>query len=242
MANPALSLLVLSVSALLFQGAWSATFTFLNKCHYAVWPGLLSGATSGQLPTTGFRLKTNTTRVIEAPSNWSGRMWARTHCGVDSSGKFSCATGDCGAQRQCNNAGGIPPVTLAEFTLQGADGKDFYDVSNVDGFNVPISITPVGKRGCSSTTCKANINSVCPRALQTKSPNGKVVGCKSACLAFGTDRYCCTGSYGNPNTCKPTVYSKVFKRACPQAYSYAYDDGTSTFTCVGANYLITFCP
>ncbi|KAL2499336.1 Pathogenesis-related thaumatin superfamily protein [Abeliophyllum distichum] len=30
--------------------------------------------------------------------------------------------------------------------------------------------------------------------------------------------------------------------ACPRAYSYAYDDKTSTFTCVGADYLITFCP
>ncbi|KAF3324704.1 thaumatin-like protein 1 [Carex littledalei] len=225
MANPALSLLMLSVSALFIQGAWSATFTFLNKCHYTVWPGLLSGAASGQLPTTGFRLKPGTTRIVEAPANWSGRMWPRTHCG-----------------RQCNNAGGAPPVTLAEFTLQGDGGKDFYDVSNVDGFNVPISITPLGKPGCPSTTCKTNINSVCPRALQTKLPNGKVVGCKSACLAFGTDQYCCTGSYANPNTCKSTVYSSVFKKACPQAYSYAYDDGTSTFTCVGANYLITFCP
>lgn len=145
-------------------------------------------------------------------------------------------------QRQCNNAGGAPPVTLAEFTLQGDGGKDFYDVSNVDGFNVPISITPLGKPGCPSTTCKTNINSLCPRALQTKLPNGKVLGCKSACLAFGTDRYCCTGSYANPNTCKSTVYSRIFKKACPQAYSYAYDDGTSTFTCIGANYLITFCP
>jgi hypothetical protein len=25
------------------------------------------------------------------------------------------------------------------------------------------------------------------------------------------------------------------------AYSYAYDDATSTFTCHGANYLIRFC-
>ncbi|CAH9134567.1 unnamed protein product [Cuscuta epithymum] len=32
---------------------------------------------------------------------------------------------------------------------------------------------------------------------------------------------------------------------CPQAYSYAYDDKTSTFTCPSGpnnNYLITFCP
>uniref|UniRef100_M8CBJ1 Thaumatin-like protein n=1 Tax=Aegilops tauschii TaxID=37682 RepID=M8CBJ1_AEGTA len=34
-----------------------------------------------------------------------------------------------------------------------------------------------------------------------------------------------------------------FKSACPRAYSYAYDDSTSTFTCAaGTNYAITFCP
>lgn len=32
--------------------------------------------------------------------------------------------------------------------------------------------------------------------------------------------------------------------ACSAAYSYAYDDATSTFTCTAgaADYLITFCP
>ncbi|MCI07889.1 thaumatin-like protein 1-like, partial [Trifolium medium] len=29
---------------------------------------------------------------------------------------------------------------------------------------------------------------------------------------------------------------------CPKAYSYAYDDASSTFTCSGADYSITFCP
>uniref|UniRef100_A0A2N9FEU6 Thaumatin-like protein n=1 Tax=Fagus sylvatica TaxID=28930 RepID=A0A2N9FEU6_FAGSY len=55
-------------------------------------------------------------------------------------------------------------------------------------------------------------------------------------------RYCCTGSFGSPNTCKPTAYSRIFKTACPKAYSYAYDDPTSISTCTGGNYLLTFCP
>lgn len=38
-----------------------------------------------------------------------------------------------------------------------------------------------------------------------------------------------------------SVYSKMFKSACPRSYSYAYNDGTSTFTCSGADYTITFC-
>ncbi|MGI4329182.1 thaumatin family protein, partial [Klebsiella pneumoniae] len=47
---------------------------------------------------------------------------------------------------------------------------------------------------------------------------------------------------GTPDTCKPSSYSELFKSACPHAYSYAYDDKTSTFTCAGADYHITFCP
>uniref|UniRef100_J3LLW4 Thaumatin-like protein n=1 Tax=Oryza brachyantha TaxID=4533 RepID=J3LLW4_ORYBR len=51
------------------------------------------------------------------------------------------------------------------------------------------------------------------------------------------------GAYANPNTCRPTAYSQVFKSACPRSYSYAYDDPTSTFTCAGGrDYTITFCP
>ncbi|CAI0435648.1 unnamed protein product [Linum tenue] len=52
----------------------------------------------------------------------------------------------------------------------------------------------------------------------------------------------CSGEFGSPDTCKPSRYSEMFKSACPRAYSYAYDDASSTFTCSGADYMITFCP
>ncbi|KAJ4872104.1 Pathogenesis-related thaumatin superfamily protein [Raphanus sativus] len=71
---------------------------------------------------------------------------------------------------------------------------------------------------------------------------GIIAACKSACAAFNSPEFCCTGAHSTPQTCSPTHYSAMFKNACPSAYSYAYDDATSTFTCSGANYLITFCP
>lgn len=71
---------------------------------------------------------------------------------------------------------------------------------------------------------------------------GVVVACKSACEAFGLDQYCCSGNFANPTTCRPSFYSTIFKRACPRAYSYAFDDGTSTFTCKAYEYAIVFCP
>ncbi|KAJ0974291.1 hypothetical protein J5N97_016256 [Dioscorea zingiberensis] len=223
----------------------AATFTFTNNCGYTVWPGTLSSAGRAALETTGFVLQAGESRTLTAPTSWSGRFWGRTLCGTDSSGKFSCGTGDCGSGSvECSGSGAAPPATLAEFTLNGDQGLDFYDVSLVDGYNVPMLVVPQGGSGgnCSTTGCVVDLNGVCPTDLRVTSAQSEGVACKSACEAFGTPQYCCSGAYGNPNTCRPTSYSQFFKNACPRAYSYAYDDATSTFTCLSANYLITFCP
>ncbi|KAJ4850947.1 Thaumatin-like protein 1 [Turnera subulata] len=232
------------LAILFFSGAHAATFTFTNNCPYTVWPGLLSGSGSAPPASTGFELASKATSTQNIPAPWSGRFWARTGCS-NASGKFTCATADCGSgQITCNGAGAIPPASLVEFTLAANAGQDFYDVSLVDGFNLPLSITPQGGAGgCPSSSCPGNVNSVCPPELAVKGPDGGVIACKSACLALNQPQYCCTGAYGTPQTCPPTNYSKIFKGQCPQAYSYAYDDKSSTFTCTGgANYLITFCP
>lgn len=235
-------------------GTLSATFTLINQCSYKVWPGILSGAGTTQLAPTGFMLNPGQSVTISVPTGWSGRLWGRTFCSQDSStGKFVCATGDCGSGTlECSGGGAAPPATLAEFTLNGAGGIDFYDVSLVDGYNLPMLITPqgagTGVGNCSTTGCVVDLNQACPNELKkmmnsySSTSNTEPVGCKSACEAFGDPRYCCSGSYATPDTCKPTDYSSFFKSACPRSYSYAYDDGTSTFTCGSADYVITFCP
>ncbi|XP_077219812.1 thaumatin-like protein 1b [Tasmannia lanceolata] len=225
-------------------GAYSTTFTFTNKCNYTVWAGTLSGSGSPPLSQTGFQLNQGVSTSLAAPVGWSGRFWGRTHCSSDSAGKFKCATGDCGkGSIPCSGAGAIPPATLVEFTLGKNGGQDFYDTSLVDGYNLPFSVGPQGGTGnCRTSGCPSDLNAVCPPELQLTGSNGSIIGCKSACEAFGDPKYCCTGDYGSPTTCKPTNYSKIFKKACPLAYSYAYDDASSTFTCTGANYALTFCP
>ncbi|KAK4738270.1 hypothetical protein R3W88_001967 [Solanum pinnatisectum] len=131
-------------------------------------------------------------------------------------------------------------TTEINFTLDSP--MDFYDVSFVDGFNIPISVYPSGGTGnCSNIQCSSDINLQCPQELQVKTYDGTTVACKSACFVFNKPEYCCTGEFNNPSTCKPTEYSQYFKNGCSDAYSYAYDDATSIFTCKGANYLITFC-
>ncbi|KAL3514779.1 hypothetical protein ACH5RR_027496 [Cinchona calisaya] len=223
----------------------SATFTLVNKCGYTVWPGILSGAGTAPLSVTGFALHVGESKIIEAPSSWGGRMWGRTNCTQDSTGVFSCVTGDCGSGKlECAGGNGAPPATLAEFKLDGDGGKDFYDVSLVDGYNLPMLVVPQGGSGpnCTTIRCVMDLNGTCPSELKVTGTGGQSVACKSACDAFGQAQYCCSGAYSNPDTCKPSKYAVVFKNACPHAYSYAYDDKTSTFTCTGADYIITFCP
>jgi hypothetical protein len=236
--------LSLSLLFLFFSGVYTATFTLKNKCTYPVWPGILSNAGTDQLSTTGFSLQPGESNAISVPASWSGRLWGRTLCSQDSStGKFTCITGDCGSSTvECAGGGGVPPVTLAEFTLNGAGGFDFYDVSLVDGYNLPMTVVAEGGTGgnCTTTGCVVDLNAACPSQLKVMN-SGEDVACKSACEAFGAPQYCCNGAYSTPDTCKPSSYSEFFKSACPRAYSYAYDDGTSTFTCASANYVITFC-
>ncbi|KAK9062741.1 hypothetical protein SSX86_019930 [Deinandra increscens subsp. villosa] len=241
-----ISLLILGISQTLIQGVnSSATFTFVNKCDKTVWVGILSNAGITPLEPTGFALEKGESHALNAPASWGGRFWGRTDCSEDSDGKFTCGTGDCGSGKiECAGAGATPPATLAEFTLDGDGGMDFFDVSLVDGYNLPMLVAPTGGSGrnCTYTGCMVDLNGACPSALKVMNSDGEGVACKSACEAFGEQEYCCSGAFGTPDTCKPSSYSQLFKTACPRAYSYAYDDKTSTFTCNGADYQVTFCP
>ncbi|KAK9124169.1 hypothetical protein Sjap_013771 [Stephania japonica] len=237
------TLLLSLLLALLATGSSAVTFTLKNNCPYPIWPGTLSGKGTPQLPSTGFELPPGQTYQLPVPPQWSGRLWARTLCATDRTGKFVCATADCASgQVACNGAGAIPPATLVELTLGSSTGKDFFDISLVDGYNIQVSVVPTGQ-GCSSTSCPVNVNSRCPPELALLGSDGAVLACKSACLAFNQPQYCCSGAYASPETCHPTNYSMIFKNACPQAYSYAFDDKSSTFTCnSGGDYNIIFCP
>ncbi|GLT49797.1 hypothetical protein SLA2020_233280 [Shorea laevis] len=208
-------------------------FTIINDCKETIWPAVIPG---DNFNGGGVELKSGQSIVFNAPVGWSGRIWGRTGCKFDKNGNGSCQTGDCGNTFKCKGSG-KPPASLTEFTLANVD---FYDVSLVDGFNLPILLKAFGKGNCSTAGCESDLRKSCPSELSVKS-NGKVVACRSACDVFNTDEYCCRGTYGNAALCQPTYYSKKFKNACPTAYSYAYDDPTSIFTCTGSDYIITFC-
>ncbi|XP_052621632.1 LOW QUALITY PROTEIN: thaumatin-like protein [Lactuca sativa] len=218
----------------------AAVFTFENRCAMTIWPAIQPSAGRPLLMKGGLELKPQESTNVTAPIGWSGRFWGRSGCNFNNHGEGTCETGDCANGLYCNGAGGQPPASLAEFTLDSP--LDFYDVSLVDGYNLPISIFPYDdSRVCPSIRCDTDLNLHCPSNLQVKGDHGETVACKSGCTAFQSPEYCCTGQFQDPNICKPTKYSEYFKHGCPTAYSYAFDDGSSTFTCREANYMIIFC-
>nr|AAA72675.1 thaumatin [synthetic construct] len=205
-----------------------ATFEIVNRCSYTVWAAASKG--DAALDAGGRQLNSGESWTINVePGTNGGKIWARTDCYFDDSGSGICKTGDCGGLLRCKRFG-RPPTTLAEFSLNQY-GKDYIDISNIKGFNVPMNFSPT-TRGCRGVRCAADIVGQCPAKL--KAPGG---GCNDACTVFQTSEYCCT-----TGKCGPTEYSRFFKRLCPDAFSYVLDKPT-TVTCPGSsNYRVTFCP
>ena len=224
--------------------------TFVNRMSQTIWVAAAPNA-STPLAATGWVLPAGQSVTITTPNNLNTRFWGRTGCSFNSAGVGSCQTGDCGGLFQCKGWGTIP-ATLAEVNFHAWDNLDFYDVSMVDGSNLPMyinitkssggTVDKISQDGCVPAGCTKPVNS--PSALDVKAGDA-VVGCISACARLGGDQYCCRGQWSSRAACNPTEwpvdYAAVFKSAEPYAYSYVDDDATSVFTCSGVcDYRITF--
>ncbi|KAK7285198.1 hypothetical protein RJT34_19959 [Clitoria ternatea] len=218
----------------------------VNNCKESVWPGILGNGGHPSPKDGGFHLASGEETVLQVPQGWSGRIWGRQGCFFNNqTDKGYCQTGDCEGLLKCRGIGGVPPATLVEMSLGTSQSSlHFYDVSLIDGFNLPVSMKPVGGGGgggCGVAGCQVDLNAYCPSSLVVER-NDKVVGCKSACLVAKSDRYCCTGDFADPAKCKPTMFAHLFKTICPHAYTFAYDDSSVLKTCKAPRYVITFCP
>jgi hypothetical protein len=211
---------------LLLQTTHAIIFNIQNKCSYTVWPAAVPGGgsrlESGQNWTINFA---NGPKLV--------KIWARTNCTFDSSGQGICQTGDCDGKLECGSRShGAPPHTVAEYGLNSFGHKDYYSISVMEGFNVPMEFTPT-TNGCTRPVrCAADITRSCPAQLRTPG------GCNNPCTVYKTPTHCC-----HSRPCRPTDLSRFFKRKCKHAFTYPEDDPTSTFTCLpGTNYRVVFCP
>ncbi|KXJ85150.1 thaumatin, partial [Microdochium bolleyi] len=161
----------------------------------------------------------------------AGRVWARQYC----ENGTNCAIGDCGSGDCWNYS--ADNTTLFEFTLKS--GSLWYDISLVDAFTCGITVIPeeVDGQMCKSITCSpddilgmSEQTPLCPKENLVLGENitGNISTapyCLSDCRLYGSDEYCCSG--GPP--CQAS--SRWFKAACPDAYSYAFDDASSLWRC-----------
>jgi len=203
----------------------------LNSCSYDIW-------TFG-LPNGTLEIASGDLQVIGWSNKFSGRVWPRSGC-----------TGT-GNNPKCAQTGND---TLAEFTLNAGMKDDWYDISLVDGFTIPLAIiqldgawTPdpsyvpggklLGDMNCGSPVCAVNLLTNCPASQQKKDSMGNVVECVNG-----------QSSNGGKGATPVTSYMKM---GCPTSYTYPYDDPQSLFTCpcveqnngVGAkDYEIVYCP
>ncbi|KAI4129949.1 MAG: hypothetical protein LQ347_003565 [Umbilicaria vellea] len=301
-----------------------------NLCAEVIWPAV--GTQHGTGPNSqGFQLKSGESKDQAVSADFQGRVWGRTNCtfnaegtgpsndgGLNGAGE-SCKTGDCAGLLDCRvtvrceanyesavdfltlSQGNIP-TTLAEFTLAAA-GKTFYDVSLVDGYNLPMAIVSLNNESgiaslmdippnltnpiCIATAAQLAergstldqylgsndsyplpleqsvsydfVQSWCPWDLQLSPPTTSANGvypypdgtldrpafnpCYSACGKYNYAHDCCVEPYNSASTCKPSTYSNMAKKVCPDAYSYAFDDQTSTFIVPsGGGFEVIFCP
>ncbi len=204
-------------------------FTFKNSCSETVWVGSFGQNGTPSIHGGGWKMEAGASLDVVVPVGNSGRVWPRTECTFGSDGNCPtkgvncCATGGClGSTDQtfgleCTQTG-APPATLQEWTLDAPSGNgpiDYYDGSLVDGWSVPMKMTPVA--GTFNTTADPGIGSWwcemdgCTEGMPTCPDAYKVAGsplscwspCQTATNANSPDaeKLCCTCSLTDPITC-----------------------------------------
>ncbi len=123
-----------------------------------------------------------------------------------------------GAYVGCKSANQVCAVDPTNVTLACAVDRDLY------------ACTPGGPHAVSGSCYSANADAKC-----------------CGCPSWSPAGACKGHDPGWEAPSRPEKYAAVFKTACPTAYSFPYDDPTSTFTCRGTasanvGYEITFCP
>jgi hypothetical protein len=158
-------------------------------------------------------------RVRDVGGSWTaGLVWG-----------FPGTNTDPGLGNQAKTA-----ATKMEMTVNGAFAQDYYDLSNIDGYNLPLLVNPTfiargGQRSglhCGTPICNIpNINQVCG------SPN----------YYTGYPAYGCKNVDGGGTSA--TQGTQFFKNPCQSSYSYSSDNNNVVYACeTGSNYEVVFCP
>ena len=120
--------------------------------------------------------------------------------------------------------------SLAEFTFN-TDFNDFdwYNISYVDAFNLPLQITPLVRPKCKALSCPNDLLPACPSVGRFQDPQGALVACVSP------DRN---------DAMSPVA---LYFESCDDTYAWSGDDQkgddpSPVRACAGEDFQITFCP
>lgn len=109
-----------------------------------------------------------------------------------------------------------------------------------NGCNGFCGICDNGKQ-CQNGTCVNNI----PCISNCSNKECGMDNCGNICGQCNENNICLNNkciSIPNPDGKSCKRYDEIFKNICPDAYSWQFDDISSTYNCQNANYLIQFCP
>ena len=230
-------------------------FYFVNQCDFDVWYGIGNAAgTSGDAtadpnlianptgaPASSYHLAAQvpgqapSTIDLAFTSYINGALWPRTGCSMNG-GQFVCATGTCATlPNSATCVAGtatlsmpLPPYTKIEQTIEPTAGADgVYDVSIINGMNVPVEMKafgPLGQNQVGSSPGNPNDVYTCSGAGAVIQPadSSLLAGCPwkfdpSATLTgisnVNSDFYWVTP--GNDNACTTS--------SLPQLCGMAYD-------------------
>lgn len=220
------------------QGVGCPTGTSCNTstllCYWNN-PGPNTG-TSYQLTATG---STSQNTVTIPANNYGGIQW---------SGNISASTGCSGsscAQASCNNNGGTTscapgkgfsqPATQAEITMSAAS-NDSYDVEVINGFHIPISMTPYYYASTPATA--ENYNCGAPGSSSTTNNFGACNWSNASLPAPSGGTGFSSGYYWVTNGGSPcNINTGASQCSSGQLCGLAQDPSTNAFSQVCGNFL-----
>lgn len=215
--------------ATLFACSSATTLTIHNLCPYPVWPLITPNTGLPAISDNAARLDTNALLSVRFPSTaWAGRVTART----------SCDSGGGGGPRNCGS-GAAPPSTVAQLQVHQGGSADAagYSVSLVDGFNVPMVISPQGGGSgqCPALGCAVDLNCDCDpdqRAAEGAACRGPPEYFKSRCKLTRTTP---TDVEPVPQSCRAPGELKIVLCQTSMLAAHAAADDTLVGTVVEAD-------
>ncbi|KAF8312089.1 Osmotin thaumatin-like protein [Clavulina sp. PMI_390] len=230
------------------------TLTVYNGCPFTIWPAMLTDLTrNAATPShpTGWEAAPYTYVTFEVPDNWAGgRIWGRRSCNFTNPNTGTCVSGGCDGGLVCDpySAGaGAAPITIAELTLGSEKGFDYYHISLLSGYNLPMAIT--SSAGFPTVDCSVALSHICPASLAgPQDTTGFPIGCKSDCMvgtSLSDSASCCSRPQNLSTNCplSGAPHYSFFKNHCPNAVVYGSDDSAlkTVPSSAASDYIITFC-